>query len=150
MENFPHAPTLALVAAAVVTLVFVLNKWLFGPLNEALTRRQREIDEARAAFESAQQVQDERLAQIEMQLAEARKDAFALREQELAAGKAKRDRVLAEARSDAAERVARAKAELQAEIDKAKAELDRQASDLARRAAERLLGRVVASGPEGS
>lgn len=150
MENFPHAPTLALVAAAVLTLVFVLNKWLFGPLNEALTRRQREIDEAREAFESAQQVQDERLAQIEMQLAEARKDAFALREQELAAGKAKRDRVLAEARADAAEHVARAKAELQAEIDKAKAELDRQASDLARRAAERLLGRAVASGPKGS
>ena len=61
MENFPHPPTMLAVAAAVVVLVFILNRWLFGPLNEILAKRRSEVDEARRRFEEARSTQEERL-----------------------------------------------------------------------------------------
>ena len=143
MDNFPHLPTLGLVAAAVVVLIFILNKWLFGPLNEMLAKRQAEVDEARDAFDEARRLQDQRLADVEARLGEARKEAFSVREQEITAGKAGRDEVLAAARADAAATVEQAKAELQEEVDAAKRDLDVRAEELAQQVAERLLGRPV-------
>ncbi len=143
MDNFPHPPTMLLVAAAVLALVFVLNKWLFGPLNRTLAARQAEIESARTAFEAAKHIQEERLAAIEIELADARRETFAIREQEQAAGKAKRDAVLAAARAAATQQIEQAKTELEAEVGRAKQQLDEQADELARNIAERLLGREV-------
>lgn len=143
MDNFPHLPTILFVGAAVLTLVFILNKWLFGPLNRILAAREAETEAAREAFEAARATQDERLAAIEVELAQARKEAFGIREQEQLAGKAKRDEVLAAARADASEQVEKAKAELQAEVDSARQTLEAQADEIASSIAKRLLGREV-------
>lgn len=143
MENFPHPPTLALVAAAVVVLVFILNRWLFGPLNEILARRRAEIDSARAELEKAKQVQDERIAQVESRLAQARKEAFGVREAAIRDGREQRDEVLVAARADAQASVDEARAEIQQQVTEAKAELETEAEAIARRVAEQLLGRRV-------
>lgn len=143
MENFPHLPTLALVATAVVVLVFILNRWLFGPLNTILARRQAEIAAARAEFEEARQLQEDRIAQVESRLAEARKDAFGVREAAIRDGRAGRDDVLAAARADAQASVDRAREEIQRQVAEAKVELESEAQAIARRVAEQLLGRQV-------
>lgn len=143
MENFPHPPTLALVAAAVVVLVFILNRWLFGPLNEILTTRRAEIDSARAELEKAKQVQDERIAQVESRLAQARKEAFGVREAAIREGREQRDEVLVAARADAQASVDEARAQIQQQVTEAKAELETEAQAIARRVAEQLLGRRV-------
>lgn len=146
MDNFPHLPTLVLVAAAVVVLIFILNKFLFGPLNEILAKRQAEVEEARAAFDDATRQQDARLQQVEQRLADARKESFVLREREQAEGKRLREAELSAARADAAAAVEQAKAELQAEVDVAKQQLEHQADEIARKVAERLLDRPVGAG----
>lgn len=148
MENFPHPPTLALVAAAVVVLVFILNKWLFGPLNRILAARQAEVESARAEFEEAKRVQDERMAQIESRLGEARKQAYGIREEAIQKGRERRDEVLSAARADAMQTVEEAKAEIQEEVVSAKRELETEARSIAERVAEQLLGRPVAAGEE--
>jgi len=141
MDNFPHPPTMILVAAALLVLVFILNRWLFGPLNQILSRRADEIASAQAAFDNARRTQEERLAAVEAQLAEARKEAFSIREAEQAAARQKRDGLLADARAEAMQRVEQARDELRREVDTARQELEARAEELAGNIAQRLLGR---------
>ncbi|NKB86927.1 MAG: hypothetical protein GKS06_01730 [Acidobacteria bacterium] len=143
MENFPHPPTIILVGAAVVALVFILNRWLFGPLSQILEQRQNETDAARAAFDEAQQKQSERLDAVESRVAESRKESFAIREQAHGEGREHRDRVLAEAREEAAQEIEGARAEIKEQIDAARSQLETDADALAKSIAERVLGRPV-------
>ncbi len=145
MDNFPHLPTIALVAAAVVALIFIANRWLFGPLNAILAQRQAEIDDASAAFADAIRAQEQRLAEVEERVSKARKEAYAIREQAHTEARADRDRVLGEARAEAALKVETAKAEIDAQIEAARRQLATDADDLAERIAERLLERPVGS-----
>ena len=137
-----------LVAAAVVALVVILNRFLFGPLNAILAERERETESARAEFEKARELEQERLTQIEARLADARKEAFEIRSEATRDGRATRDEALAAARADAAAEIDRARGEITAHVAAAKRELSSEAETLARQVAERLLGRQVA-GTEG-
>jgi F-type H+-transporting ATPase subunit b len=150
MDNFPHLPTILLVAGAVVALVIILNRFLFGPLNKILAARQAEIDDARAEFERARDLQNERMEQIDAQLAAARKEAFSLREQAQQQGRARRDEVLAAARADAMQSIENAKAEIDGQVRGAKKDLESEAESLAKQIAERLLGRPVVADKEQS
>jgi F-type H+-transporting ATPase subunit b len=143
MENFPHPPTIVLVAAAIIVLVFILNRWLFGPLNAILTQRQNEIDAAREEFESAQRVQNDRLEAVEARVAESRKESFAIREQAHGEAREHRDQVLAAAREDAAKEIEGARAEITKQIDAARGQLENDADEIAKTIAERVLGRPV-------
>jgi F-type H+-transporting ATPase subunit b len=143
MDNFPHLPTMLFVAGAVVALVFILNKWLFGPLNEILARRQSEIDAAKSAFDEAQKLQAERLEAVEARVAESRREAFAIREKAQGEARAHREQVIGEARDDAAREIETARAEISQQIDDARAQLDADADELARKIAEQILGRPV-------
>jgi F-type H+-transporting ATPase subunit b len=143
MDNFPHPPTLLMVAAAVVALVFILNRFLFRPINEILAKRQAEVDEARAEFERARQLQEERFAEIEDRLSGARKEAFGIRESAQQEARDERDAVLAAARADAMKSVETAKAEIREQVDQARKQLDEDAQGLARQIVEQLLGRPV-------
>jgi len=143
MDNFPHLPTLLLVAAAVVALVFILNRFLFRPLNEILDKRASEVDAAREEFERARQHQDERLSAIEERLAGARKEAFAVREEAQHEAREERDDVLAAARADALATVDKAKGEIRDQVDAAREQLDVDAQGLAQQIVEQLLGRPV-------
>lgn len=143
MENFPHLPTILLIAGAVLALVFILNRWLFGPLNAILAQRQAEIDTARGELEAAQRVQDERLAAVEARVAEARKESYGIREQAHGEGRERRDQVLAAARDDAAKEIEEARAEISRQIAAARTQLESDADEIARTIAERILGRPV-------
>jgi F-type H+-transporting ATPase subunit b len=143
MENFPHPQTIVLVAAAIIVLVFILNRWLFGPLNAILTQRQNEIDAAREEFEGATRVQNERLEAVEARVAESRKESFAIREQAHGEAREHREQVLAAAREDAAKEIEGARAEISKQIDAARGQLESDADEIARTIAERVLGRPV-------
>jgi F-type H+-transporting ATPase subunit b len=143
MENFPHLPTILLVAAAVVALVLVLNRWLFGPLSAILAQRQAEIDTAHAELQEAQRLQNERLAAVEARVAESRKESFAIREQAHGAARQHREQVLTAARDDAAKEIEQARAEIGQQIDAARTQLETDADEIARTIAERVLGRPV-------
>lgn len=143
MDNFPHPPTLLLVAAAVVALVFILNRFLFRPINEILAKRQAEVDEARTEFERARRLQEQRMHEIEERLSRARRDAFSIREAAQQEARAERDEVLAAARADAMKSVESARAEIREQVDQARRQLDDDAQGLAKQIVEQLLGRPV-------
>ncbi len=150
MENFPHLPTILLVAAAVVALVFILNRWLFGPLNAILAQREAEIDDARTKLEDAQRIQNERLAAVEARVSESRKESFGIREQAHGEARERREEVLAAARADAAKEIEEARAEIGKQIDSARTQLESDADEIARTIAERILGRPVDADTDGS
>jgi len=143
MENFPHPPTILLVAAAVVALVFILNRWLFGPLNTILAQREAEIDTARTALEESQRVQNERLAAVEARVSESRKESYGIREQAHGEAREEREKVLTAARDDAAKEIEQARAEIGKQIDGARTQLESDADEIARTIAARILGRPV-------
>jgi len=149
MENFPHLPTLLSVAAAVVLLVFILNRYLFRPLNDILERRRQRTEEARHELEEAQATQAARLEEIERRLGEARREAYEIREAAQRAGRERRDARLQEARQEAQEMLQAARQEIEEELDSAKESLEGEAERLSKRIAQRLLGRPVAGGKEG-
>ena len=146
MDNFPHLPTLLSVAVALVLLVFILNRWLFGPLNAILERRKQEIDSAREGFEEAKRQTESRLAEIEAILDETRREAHEIREQAQTAGRELREAELQAARQDAMAQIDEAKAEIASEVARAKEALASEADGIARSIAERLLGRPVGTG----
>jgi len=145
MDNFPHPPTMILIAAAVVALVFILNRFLFGPLNRILAQRQQEIDKARAEFEEAQRLQNERLEEVESRMASSRQEAYSIREQAHTEAREHREKVLGEARDDAARQIEAARSEINDQIAQARTQLESDADELAARIAERVLGRPVES-----
>lgn len=133
-----------LVAAAVVALVVILNRFLFGPLNAILAQRERETETARAEFEAARQLEESRLAEIEARLDATRKEAFAIRGEAQREGRSQRDETLAAARADATAEVDRARADIARQVHEAKQQLTEQAATLATQVAERVLGRPIA------
>ncbi len=143
MENFPHLPTILLIAGAVLALVFILNRWLFGPLNAILAQRQAEIDDARDELEAAQRIQDERLAAVEVRVAESRRESYGIREQAHGEARERREQMLAAAREDAAKEIEAARAEIGRQIEAARTQLESDADEIARTIAERILGRPV-------
>lgn len=147
MDNFPHLPTLLSVAIALLLLVFILNRWLFGPLNEILERRKQEIESSREAFEKAKQQTEARLVEIEAILAEARRKAYEIRERAQAAGRDLCEVELQAARQETIIQIDEAKAEITSEVARAKKVLESEAEGIARKIAERLLLRPI--GTEG-
>lgn len=146
MDNFPHLPTIALVAAAIIAMVIIANRWLFGPLTAILAKRQAEIDGASEAFANAVRIQEERLAEVEERVSTARKEAYGIRQHAQAEARAERERLLGEARAEAARTVEEAKAEIDTQINEARQQLEADAGDLAKQIADRILARPVSSG----
>jgi len=150
MDNFPHPPTMLLIAAAVLTLVFLLNRYLFRPLTAILDKRREETESARREFDEARRIQEERIAEIEARLESARREAFEIRESAQKDARAARSNLLAEARAEAGAELEKAKEQIRAQVEEAKKGLATDAESLARQAAERLLRRPVGPGTEES
>jgi len=145
MENFPHLPTILSVAAAAIITTLVLNRWLFKPLNKILLQRQRRADDALQNFHGAQKLQAQRLAEIESNLAEARREAYEIRETAQREGRERREALMKEAREAAQEMLEAARADIAAEVEAARGDLETQADRLSEMIAERLLGRSLSS-----
>lgn len=149
MENFPHLPTILSVAAAAIFTTIVLNRWLFKPLNRILSQRQQRTNEALRKFEDAQETQAQRLTEIEASLAEARREAYEIREAAQRAGRDRREELMREARDAAREVLEAARAEIAADVQAARGDLETEADRLSEMIAERLLGRSVVSQTKG-
>ena len=143
MENFPHLPTLLSVAAAVIVLTLVLNKFLFTPLRGIIDERERRTKAAQSELDEARAVQEQRLAEIEARLKEARREAFEIRDAAQREGRAHRDKLMAEARQEAQKIVDEAREGIAADVQSARGDLEAEAERLSQMIAERVLGRPV-------
>lgn len=123
-----------------IVLLFVLGKFAWGPIIQAVEQREQGIrsalDEAARRNEEAAEL----LAQHREQLADARRQANELIAEGKAAGEGVRKDIEEKARAEAQSIVERARAEIERERDAALEALRRESVELALAAASRLIG----------
>ena len=143
LELFPDPTLLLLLLLAVLALVFPMNALIFRPLFRVLDEREDRIDGARRRADQLERDAAEVLARYRGSLREAREEAERERRAQLDEARGEQATIAARARQQAEEQSARARSEIADSLDEARASLRGSAGQLAREAAERILGRAI-------
>jgi F-type H+-transporting ATPase subunit b len=135
--------TLLLQVVNFLILIALLQKFLYKPLTQFLSKRaegiKHSLDEARAARESAAKAQEEYQAKI----AATRRDAAQVREAAVREVEEERQRLLRASREEADRLLTEAKGQIEQEVKRAKVELRAEVVGLSLGVAERLLSRSL-------
>jgi F-type H+-transporting ATPase subunit b len=133
--------TLVVHIAIIITMVFVLNRFLFRPvgriLNERETRTRGRTGEAR---ETIQRVK-ESLTRYENSLRQARAEGYGLLEQQQAAAYGERQRKIAVVRQEVEEQIEQEKDEIHTQAEQARGTLRGEAERVAASISSQLLRR---------
>ena len=122
-----------------LTLLFLLKKYLYGPLSDLMAQRSAKIAEGLAAADAGKEARARAEAEIAEQLKEARGKA-----QEILTAAEKRaaeieEEITNKARGEATQIVEAAREEMEAEVNRARQVLRQEVAGLAIAAAERVL-----------
>lgn len=122
-----------------LTLVFLMRKYLYGPMNDLLEGRAKKIAEGLAAADAGKEARAVAEAEIKELLKASR-----VRAQEIVSAAEKRaaevsEEVVNKAREEGQQIVAAARDEVTSEIERARQGLRQEVADLAVLAAERVL-----------
>ncbi len=122
-----------------LTMVYLLKKNLYGPLNDAMEARTKKIAEGLAAADAGKEAKAKAAAEIDAQLNEARGKA-----QAIVAAAEKRaaevsEEAVTKARVNAQQIVESAREEVEAEANRARQALRAEVAGIAMMAAERVL-----------
>ncbi|MDT8376173.1 MAG: F0F1 ATP synthase subunit B [Mariprofundaceae bacterium] len=122
-----------------LTMVFLLKKYLYGPLNDAMEARTKKIAEGLAAADAGKEAKARAAAEIEAQLKDARGKA-----QAIVASAEKRaaevgEEAVNKARAESQLIVQAAREEVESEANRARQMLRKEVADIAMLAAERVL-----------
>lgn len=128
---------------AFALLIFPLNALLFKPIFAALDARAERIEGARTRSLKLEADADEVFKRYEAAIFEARAESETARQARLEEAREEQARLTVAARSKAEVELERARAELGRSVDEARASLRASAEDLARSAAETVLGRAL-------
>lgn len=126
--------TLFIHVAIIITMVFVLNRLLFKPVNRTLAEREaRTHGRTNEAHETIRRV-GESLSRYENSLRQARAEGYRVLEQQQAAAQSERQRKIAEVRREVEEQIEREKSEIRAQAERARTtllgEAERVAADI--------------------
>ncbi len=124
-------------------LVLPLNALIFQPIFRALDSRAERIQGARQRSEHLQREADSILERYETAVRETRGEAEAARQVEIGRAREEQAALTAQAKQEAERQLERARAELAQSLESARAGLRASADDLARAAAEQVLGRAL-------
>ena len=123
--------------------LFILKRYVFGPLAAALEKRrtqiQQSIEEAEASRDQAVQL----LEQYQAQLAEARKEADQLRERARKEGEVQKAEIVGAAEAQRERVLKDSEAQLQAQTRQALGGIRDEVADLALAAAEKVTGKAL-------
>jgi F-type H+-transporting ATPase subunit b len=139
----PDARTLTLFILLFVVLILPVNALVFRPIFRVLDARQERISGTRRRAEETAREAEAVLERYEARMREVREDA---EQERLAAVENARGENLAQtsaARAECEREISHARQELGGALAEARASLRSQAEELARHAAERVLGRPV-------
>ena len=118
--------------------LFILKRYVFGPLGEAIEKRRTHISQS---LEEAERSRDEATSMLEdykARLMDARKEADSLREQGRKEGERQRAELLADGQSQRERVIADAEVQIQAEVRQAAGGLRDEVVTLALAAAEKV------------
>jgi F-type H+-transporting ATPase subunit b len=128
---------------AFVILIWLVNKYMWGPLNDVMEARRAKISDGLSASEQGKKDMELAVLQAEEVLKEAKQEAAGIINQ----AQTRSSQIVEEAKTTATEEADRVKAGAQAEIDqevnRAKEALRKQVSDLALIGASKVLGKEI-------
>ena len=135
--------TLFLHIAIILVMVFVLNATLFKPINRILEEREKRTRGRTGEARDILQRVEEKVAQYEHTLREARAEGYRLMEQERAAAMTERQAKLSAVREDINRSVTEQKQSIQAQVEEARATLESDARRLAAEIGAQILNRPI-------
>jgi F-type H+-transporting ATPase subunit b len=133
--------TIVLHIAIIITMVFVLNKVLFKPINVILEEREgRTRGRSGEARETIRRV-EESLASYENSLRKARAEGYKLLEQKQAEAFGERQQKISLVRQEVEQQIEEEKGVIRAQADDARATLEGEAARIASGISSQILGR---------
>jgi F-type H+-transporting ATPase subunit b len=131
--------TLVIHIAIIITMVFILNRVLFRPINRILDEREnRTRGRSKEAREIIQRV-GESMSRYEDSLRQARAEGYRLLEQQQAKALDERQNKIASVRNEVEEMIGQERGKIQAQADEARATL----GDEARRMADSISSQIL-------
>ena len=133
--------TLVIHIAIIITMVFILNKVLFRPINRTLDEREnRTRGRSKEAREIIQRV-EVNLSHYEDSLRQARAEGYRLLEQQQSKAFNERQSKIASVRKDVEEVIGQERGKIQAQADEARAALEDEARRVAASISSQILRR---------
>ena len=130
-------------AVAFALVLFVLNKFAFPKLREAVEAREKQIQSDLEAAERAKQEAQQEKEQYQKQIADARGEANRIVEEARQQAESVRKDLVAKAEEEAKQIVARAQEGIEAERSRALGDLKATVTDLSIELAEKVVGRSL-------
>lgn len=142
-----QAPNFSMIEILAIFLatVWLLNRFLFGPLTAILKEREAEEESSAERFARARDEFEAAARRIEESLSAARQEALKLREDLRAEGRRLREEKVGALRRETTRRIEEESAAIGEDTRRAAAELPARSAELARILAEKVLGRPVAA-----
>jgi F-type H+-transporting ATPase subunit b len=141
--QLPNVSMLLILAIFFATL-WVLNRFLFGPVTAILDERASEADTAARSLSDAEAKFRAAAEKIENELSLARREALKIREENRAEGHRQRDVEVDAAKKEAADRLHAASEDLALRARQAREELPGRISSIVSTLVEKILGRKAA------
>lgn len=124
-------------------VIFVLGKFVWGPLTDMLEQREKVIFESLESARTDRQAAEARLAELEQRLNDARTEATALVEEGRRDAEVVKQKIEADAKAEAEKMIERAKREIGIARETAVKELYELSGNLAADIAGRIVGREL-------
>lgn len=128
-----------------LVLLYVLRRFMWGPIMATLDRRAAKIREGIELTESARQEREQLTQEVERQLAQARRDAAAIAERTTKAAEAAAADIRTQAKAEADRIREKGRADAQQLHDQALAQLRGEVASMVVLATSRVLGREISA-----
>jgi len=139
----PDTTTVIVLLVGFLALIPLVSNVIVKPVYAVLDERQQKMAGARKRAEALELSANEVLARYEGSVREVREESEQLRRGQLDAARAEQAQITQQARSEAEGEIEQSQAELRRSLEAARAGLRTTAENLARQAAERILGRTL-------
>ena len=139
----PDPPILVALIVGFVLLIFPTNALIFKPIFKALDERKARIEGARTRAKQIQRDADRVLSDYEERIREARIEADTSRKEQIEGARQEHSFLTAAARSEAEAQIEGARQILASDLVGARESMRGEAQELARSAAEQILGRSL-------
>jgi len=143
LNLIPELEAVVILLIGFAILIPIVDRVLVRPVYAVLDEREEKITAARERAKQLEDSANEVLARYQSSIREVREDAERQRREQLDAARAEHAEITEQARSQASTEIEQSQADFRTSLDEARAGLRATAEDLARQAAERILGRAM-------
>ena len=142
----PDFGVLALTVCNFLLLVYLLKKFAWGPIINALEKREQQIAADKETAAQARQTAEQLKQDLDARLAHISDEAAKQIAAAVKVGEAQKEQLLADAKAQAARLLEQAQAQLEAEKNKALAEVRGEIASISLLAASRVVERQIQDG----